>query len=150
MANLTKLQKQMNALAAMKCPCNCHEAFFPRHHVCCDTTGLDARYDALRVECEKPYHHGPLNYQQQNIHLDVLCDRHRTKCPGYTTLSADRCHKTVGKLLVACPVRLYPPDESDSQWAAYIPGASMCGKGDTPEKALVAALCESEGITIPT
>lgn len=160
--DLTKLQAEMDFLAGVKCPClvayqqslesgRCIACGICGHSdepdVClCNGSGLDPKYDVLRVECPKVNFHGPEGYGAG----------HRDRCPNWITLPADRAHEAVGELLIVAAeeglvLSRYLPKstrwfcdiakEAPKRWGGEI-------SGPTPEEALIAALCEAEGVTI--
>lgn len=135
--DLTKLQVEMDFLAGVKCPStSCMDGTWDSgvsDEKCeiCNGIGKDPKYDVLRVKC-LPREHLPFGYCYKAIKPD---------CPGYTTLPAGRAHEAVGKLLA-----LTDPITRNNRGQWFI-GVRRLNEPwhDTPEGALIAALCNAEG-----
>ncbi len=160
--DIAKLQAQMDALAGVKCPLICHDEEphdntpLAQEHL--DTcTGLDPKYDVLRVECESCWCHNP---ESSGHRPDFSWDHNQScvkgaTCDGLNNLPADRAHEAVGKLLAAlgsdwelAPFNDEHPYYIGMSWEDGTPeGAERSVFGNTPWEALMPALCETEGIT---
>ena len=142
--DLTKLQKQMKALSGAKCPVHWHgHDHFYTDGTCtmpeCDEhlnscSGLDPKYDCLRVKCfwepTEPHAH-------QEIQVENCVDK------NWWTLPAERAHEAVGKLLILAE----PLTRNNlGQWFVGVKRISEPWH-DTPEEALISALCEAEGVS---
>ena len=138
---LTELQKQMNTLAEVKCG-DCHfrgvRVEFADDCHACNGSGLKREYDVLRLEC-------PGYAVQLGAKTCSICGERR-----WHVLPAERAHEAVGKLLLTSQFDLQylfqgdesPPLWTVNYWEKEIPYMSS----DTPEEALMAALCEAEGL----
>ena len=140
---LAKLQKQMDALAGVKCPCECHRDE-NTENICeaCNGTDLDPKYDCLRVKCfwEPTEPHG-----HQEIQVENCVDK------NWWTLPVERAHEAVGRLMAAIenkdcfPSLAYDPEHKWGNWMATL-SEDCIARGDTPEEALMAALRKAEGV----
>ena len=137
---LAKLQKQMDALAGVKCPHlttgTCSPGVNAEIKVC-NGSGLDPRYDCLRVKC-KGY-----SLSGNEVHDEHCCGGEFDK-GTYNILPAERAHEAVGKLLDM--LLWFEMDKSHIR-LGLLKGSN---RGSSYYQGIVGnllfALCEAEGV----
>ena len=159
--DLTTLQAEMDLLAGVKCPCAkvlpahppgpaleikdqrvCGSCWTSQYHdvdhcEACNGSGLDPKYDCLRVRCWQPCRQ-TLHWTESDYagtHVDPV-------------LPADRAHEAVGKLLVTTPLMHMFHGRGDNLWHAYFVenrGLQQVD-GNTPTEVILFALYEASKV----